>query len=438
MKRNICVFAIYLIGLSTCDDFPGDTSICTPPDNPPSKPFPRFPKPAFETKLEINLIKPYALSIEAHQIVDQENLKMKTQYWVNGVEFVLIYAEQEAYTMHYPDCVTTRFNATGAAFGGIRNINIQNENIVLVDLPNFGLYLNEWEYIGQGNARGIPTNMWKTCIYYEPVNATYQAEFQFSSEDYDTAGGNQQRPVRLKIMGRGLNDTTPGKPTEMVDYEYFVEYIWFRPQGFIPDFLYQVPFGVYCPDSQNQRQLPEIAQQFKIRSELAIPQYSVFTYIDEWYDYGMNLSRVDYIPISDSFDYGTVPTTRIDDFNTGVAYTINKLDGNCSIQPIPISDTSGRPVGQGGNVRMATIAELFYLDTEYFYKSVTPIRDVECDIYTDILEEQGNVTIDWLFSTNDWTATAEGNAEMTNIPIGLSYVTTQVTLTIYYPWKKFF
>ncbi|XP_033126552.1 uncharacterized protein LOC117124429 [Anneissia japonica] len=141
----------------------------------------------------------------------------------------------------------------------------------------------------------------------------------------------------------------------------------------------------------------------------------------------MNLTRIDYTSLGDSFDYGVMTkTTRIDDFNTGVMYVINAADGNCSIQSIPTTDTFGRPVGQGGSIRIATAAELFYISDEYFYKGVFPFRDVDCNVYTDFRQDLGNTTFDWLISSDGWTATEEGNAGMTNIPIGLSVVTTEI------------
>lgn len=146
-------------------------------------------------------------------------------------------------------------------------------------------------------------------------------------------------------------------------------------------------------------------------------------YLQEFYDFDLNLFRADFYNKGDS-DLPEGPFTFIQDFNLETRYLINRERRNCSITFITPDSSFDAGVVDG----MATLvppAQLFLLTDEfnYTYEGVSTIRGVEVDSWISYreFEQTANVNLsnflyNIYFTRPEWsleTLTSESSSEPT-------------------------
>ncbi|XP_033737433.1 uncharacterized protein LOC117325374 isoform X2 [Pecten maximus] len=184
----------------------------------------------------------------------------------------------------------------------------------------------------------------------------------------------------------------------------------------------EIIFGWLSPDP-----FPAVDSQFSYLLEIVVPNVKMAYEAHIWYDYTYKLVRYDMAtsPPGGKFNTGN-PMTYINDFNTGLAYTIDKTFGNCSITPVGNSTFDSNPnrndaLKNGAYVvQMKNPLEFFDVDNEYKYAGQKTIRGILCIVFETITQEfklQGVATkftsrLQFYFAYDDWKVTPSGS----NIP----------------------
>ncbi|XP_063844547.1 uncharacterized protein LOC135091117 [Scylla paramamosain] len=173
--------------------------------------------------------------------------------------------------------------------------------------------------------------------------------------------------------------------------------------------------NVLVPDGQGQTESVHLRAMF--------PQ-------EEWYDYEMKISRVDYIPF---FIYGADRrfenlTQRILDFNQDLMYMVRPRLSACSIMPINANLSWGDvEVGEDGSIRMTSPWDWDDLSEPMQYNGRHWERGMIADVWVGIKPNPTvnlNETIVWYFAspfTNDILAkdAAISLPTMDKVPIKL-------------------
>lgn len=191
----------------------------------------------------------------------------------------------------------------------------------------------------------------------------------------------------------------------------------------------EIKFGWLSPDP-----FPAVDSQFSYLLEIIIPKLKSTYDANIWYDYKYKLVRYDLatLPPSSKFNTGN-PMTYINDFNTGLAYIIDRTFGNCSITPIgnDTFDSDPSHANAGYIVHMKNPLDFIYADNIYKYAGQKTIRGILCIVFetiTDQFKLQGVTTkftsrLQFYFAYDDWKVTPTGS----NIPVQSQPVQLEVS-----------
>uniref|UniRef100_A0A0L8FG05 LolA-like domain-containing protein n=1 Tax=Octopus bimaculoides TaxID=37653 RepID=A0A0L8FG05_OCTBM len=200
--------------------------------------------------------------------------------------------------------------------------------------------------------RGVSTSVWSACQYLPSMKATVTTTWYFATEDSVPV-----TPVRLHMKGKDSDG-------EALEYQF--------------EFFHYKPY---------------------ILTEKPI--------FEEEYDTINQLVRFTYKPVLGSEDsFGTGKLTKIHDYNIDVAYIIDDIRGNCTMQAIFGNDDDIRG---DHNQHMATAKEIFKVDKGIFtYEGVQSIRGYDCDVWVAHIDTYptfplmtGSI-IEWYFITRQW------------------------------------
>ncbi|XP_052789111.1 uncharacterized protein LOC128223774 [Mya arenaria] len=236
-------------------------------------------------------------------------------------------------------CTRQPINASGgySIFGKDSNhINTVN------DLLYFGDNMGE-EYIGVDTIRGIPVNHWQTCLHINNtyMNATMTLDYYFLQNSTYTIDGKQGFvPVRAMVNGTGSrkNSTSPH------NFLHYYEFTNFKA-GPIEDeeHVFQVPVGTICHDKNitSHEKLPKIAHQFSVASETIRQQPgrpAIKEGLQLYIDKQSSIYRIDATRPAPELisQFGNRPLSTVYDNNKdGYMYTIDLVEGNCTIMNLP-------------------------------------------------------------------------------------------------------
>ncbi|KAJ8307887.1 hypothetical protein KUTeg_014534 [Tegillarca granosa] len=243
---------------------------------------------------------------------------------------------------------------------------------------------------------------------------------------WDTAVGRQSIPIRCVVSG---NIWENGKPRA---FNHTYDLAEFRSQTPSDD-KFETPSGIVCPHRKLSKALPVPGPHFTFTAETLDLNNKKIGFIKEYYDFNTSLFRYDYKPQSPT-QYGTDLLTEVHDYSEGdlqnwsnyisnstkcsfyskikdgLAYIIDPMIGNCSVNYIDGSGLDARFADANGNARLRTPKEFFDFDKyTYEYEGVKTVRGIKCDVWITQRNDwpvgnPQNSTWEWWFALpNSWT-----------------------------------
>ncbi|XP_071140792.1 uncharacterized protein [Mytilus edulis] len=350
-------------------------------NNPNAPPFPNLPS-SFQTRIEAAIIdKNYTMSGEEY--FDNPNNQASLSLMRSGAIYKLIfdYANDQLFYVQ-PDqaCVVHNLtNDDNNLLFGLSFIKGLPHVFTTSGVLHFAKKFGE-QYIGKTQIRGVYVDHWRTCMYWSAVKANFTLDYYFTDQNWVTAAGWPQIPVRAEVTGVMIqSDGTTYK------IHHYYDYTDFRAAVYADHTVFETPSGVVCPGRKQTRMIPQLNQAFIYREEI-IGTGGVQE-VDVYYDDNYSLLRYDFRP-SGQWPYGNNDAAaEIHDFNTGVAYAIDKALQNCSIIPIQngsFDSTINVTKSLSTNafvMRMKTPKQIFYLDSNFTFEGQRFARGLLCDVF---------------------------------------------------------
>ncbi|KAK7497756.1 hypothetical protein BaRGS_00010890 [Batillaria attramentaria] len=415
--RWILLFLLSMLCHVTLGDY--DRSVCDPDAfrrQYASNPGPNKPLLAlnYALRVEANLME-LNRTVDAHEYYDYTNNRGAVHQWDRGVHTHVIfnYNTKQLITVTTPDranplqhdtrCEVQDLSTYNSSYMfGARKFSNGSEHIYNIGdtlrmaVSNPDIYLGVVETEG-----GAVAQAWRSCIYMPNMAATFNATWYFTAKGIWVSTIGDQVPLSLHIQGR----TAGANPH---DFEHQYVFADFRPNfADIDDTtsLFETSQGVYCPNRVNTMPLPNVTNNFSFKMEVVDTATQLIDTIEEYYDYDIRVMRYEFQSLIGSV-YGPNPVRRVHDFNTGVAYVIDKVLGNCTVTPISNLGFDAQSTS-AANVRMRTKEEFFDLNTKYTYTGTRTVRDIECDVWLGVKDDWPSANSfethwEWYFTTRSW------------------------------------
>ncbi|OWF34898.1 uncharacterized protein LOC110443619 isoform X2 [Mizuhopecten yessoensis] len=201
--------------------------------------------------------------------------------------------------------------------------------------------------------------------------------------------------------------------------------------------------------------MPKLSGQFSYSQEVTIPSIAEVYSSKVWYDSSYKFVRYDY---HQSYKptppfYSTNPMTLIHDFNTGVAYTIDRDFENCTVAPIGSagidSEVDPKVALKNGAyvVQMKSPLEFFHISNNYKFIGQKSIRGQLCSGYEILVQNFGmpglsftnnTALIRYFFLEGGWTEVPEDSRDLTfSQPVRMEMTIMQQSLFIAYDFFDF-
>ncbi|XP_060563272.1 uncharacterized protein LOC132722747 [Ruditapes philippinarum] len=204
-----------------------------------------------------------------------------------------------------------------------------------------------------------------------------------------------------------------------------------------------VTFGWLSP-----KPLPKLSGQFSYHEEITLPSQKAVFNAHIYYDSDFKLVRYDLVNTQPSPPLFTSdPITTIHDYKSGLAYTLDKKEGNCTIAPINnASFDVHTSTGSGFSVKMKSPIDLFYLNGTYRYAGQRTIRGILCDVFEDKRTDfrfganplPQSAVFQFYFMSNDWQEMSEDDGTAVNSqPIALIVSSSKGQFTLTYNFYDF-
>ncbi|XP_059140052.1 uncharacterized protein LOC131928132 isoform X2 [Physella acuta] len=270
-------------------------------------------------------------------------------------------------------------------------------------------------YVGKSNSRGIDTQKWITCEYYDVYDLTTVTEWQITdansytmSVNVDSVGENNPvLPISISVVSL---DASFNEIRADIDYTHFAH---IDPK----DRAFQIPATMLCAGKPTTlKPLPTIPQYFKFKAEQVTlsningqrPDPPSLTYTVVEYRKTLQIFVQEFISTPQRNSPNDKSYIRIvDDYNTGISYQLDLTSGACITSAIDGSRDDAYS-DRNGNVRMRNSDEFFSLDSDkYQYMGIHRIRDIDCDTWATYMVDNApdhlqNTLYIWYFATYDW------------------------------------
>ncbi|XP_033126557.1 uncharacterized protein LOC117124434 [Anneissia japonica] len=347
-------------------DFKGDKTVCEPEVPYNSMPMPLFP-PNFQMKIEGKVQEGTKFKFEAEEYFDGRNRTAAIKYTEEGVTQRVIIDMKYKYLYRIQGSICSIVNYDSPdKVAGIFPLSSLNQ-----------LRQGNEIYFGEQTIRGIPVNHWQSCIYWPKLSATFTVDWYFAKPEYLSASTWTQALVRTRVRGKAINLDEPSGPTR--DFEHIYDYFAFRSDIYSDgDSPFLIPPGTVCTGDTfyNSLEVPMVPPYFVFKGEEIVPNAKYKFDFDEYYDDEYQLIRTD---VKSTLKYngydGPVPTSYIDDYNTGVSHIIDLYHGNCTIQMI--SGNSPSPM-------MRTGSAIFFRkeNLTFTYRGQYPHREIMANVWS--------------------------------------------------------
>ncbi|XP_053395706.1 uncharacterized protein LOC123524576 [Mercenaria mercenaria] len=204
-----------------------------------------------------------------------------------------------------------------------------------------------------------------------------------------------------------------------------------------------VTFGWLSP-----KPIPKLSGQFSYHEEITIPNLKAVFNTHIYYDSDFKLVRYDLVNTQPSPPLFTVdPISTIHDYSSGLSYTLDKKEGNCTIAPITNNSFDvGSTHNAGFVLKMKSPIDLFYLNGTYRYAGQRTIRGILCDVFEDRRTDfryganplPQPAVFQFYFMSNDWQEMSEDDGTAVNSqPIALIVSSSVGKYTLTYNFYDF-
>lgn len=374
------------------------------------------------------------------------NNKGKIRIVNEGIEVFIVYDynTKEIFQIISDNCTTINPNTTkkedlifGWEEGPGGSIKISPTSGIF----HFGKQYSE-KYVGTEFVRGIKTNHWTSCVFAPELdNVTAIVDWYFAVEDWVSSMGPLFAPVPVRAHWRGTR-VNAQDPYTAFPFESVYEYSNFLPGLEVDPSVFNTPPGVYCEGRKAERAKPTVPTQFKMGVEVIQPRsipmpVNIIHSARFWFDNHLNLSRVDYKPVSQIVtDIGSKhEMSEIYDYKNRLIYVQDLFLGNCSVLPLKDGMDIADIITHAKNNSYRTPMDFFDLSQyDYSYTGERPIRDgARADVWiakrTDWppgSDGKFESTFEWAFLTDDWID-SEGETVELDVPLELHIRTKLVS-----------
>ncbi|XP_061191548.1 uncharacterized protein LOC133199694 [Saccostrea echinata] len=199
--------------------------------------------------------------------------------------------------------------------------------------------------------------------------------------------------------------------------------------------------------------LPSITGQFSYGLEIVDPATQNVISSNVWYDMTYGLVRFDLTNTEPTPPfYTTNPTTTIEDFNTGISYTIDRSLGNCSVNSIQLGsfgteqDKAAMMKNGAFVIKMKGPLDIFSLNESYRWAGQRTVRGMLCDVFeattTDFkvpsITQTFTSVLQFFFMTDSWSQTSDTDPNPVNSqPVKLTISSAEVGLFMTYNFYNF-
>ncbi|XP_046543518.1 uncharacterized protein LOC124253738 isoform X2 [Haliotis rubra] len=392
---------------------------------------PRLPHalpPSFQVTIEGALIDRNC-SVVAEEYFDLDSQRSAMKITQNGqIEYLYINMNtNESYHITNNNCTVKNqaLDSDDAFIGGRMSNSKMTHTYSTSSVLKFAQKYGE-VYIGQSTIRGVLCDHWQSCMYWSSLGVNFTLDYYFSALSWTSADGTVQVPVRAEVQGY---NSLVG-PGPMSSFHHIYDYIGFKSYIVDPTNL-ETQKGVACPGRKHTRAMPQLKQHYQYREEITDQDLNMVVNADVWYDYNYKLLRFDTRPTALAYPYYSYDAvTEIHDYNTGVAYIIDKSFLNCTIVPIENGtwDASMNVSRSHQALGMKSPEQLFDLNPTFAYSGQRTVRGITCDVFTNVRTDFPDsglmgmpVTFDVYFMSNDWMSDNDvgNNEDSVDTPVRL-------------------
>ncbi|KAK6989321.1 hypothetical protein BgiMline_012529, partial [Biomphalaria glabrata] len=412
-----CLFV--MVGLFTLAS--ADIFSCTKPTPvTPAPPMPSiFQTDSYQATVEINILdKNY--SMVTQEYLDYQNNIGAIIAFTNGVKTQVIYSYRsgEIFEINFDGLSTcTVKNMSTSPYVSYLGPMFNNINGDIRHIFGSSAALNfasnsSYVFNGTGTVRGLPVNIWTTCLTYPNTKAPIQVTFYFSQAGWNTSWSQQQMPLRVEIKGVTQTSTFGSLTTQATPryFHHMYDFINYLPTVDPTSSVFKPPRRVACLNRINTHPLPKIQTTFKYKAEIVNPSTAQVTHYQVWYNAQAKLVREDTRSKTPDPKVGVTTTvTEIHDFSTDVRYIIDP-QGGCSAFPM---DSKQSDVNYTDNQSAITITmkdpnSFFQFNENYKYVGQRLARGITCDVFSTVIPNFNaggnivNATFEYYFLPQDW------------------------------------
>ncbi|XP_067678279.1 uncharacterized protein [Haliotis asinina] len=392
---------------------------------------PRLPKalpPSFQVTIEGALIEKSS-SVVAEEYFDLASQRSAMKITQDGqVEWIYINMNtNESYHISNNNCTVHNqaLDSDDAFIGGRMSSSKMPHTYSTSSVLKFAQKYGE-VYKGQTRIRGVLCDHWQSCMYWSSLGVNFTVDYYFSAISWTSADNTNQIPVRAEVQGySSLLGPGPGS-----SFHHIYDYIGFKSPVVDPTNL-ETQKGIACPGRKHTRAMPKLKQHYQYREEIVDQDLERIVNADVWYDYNYKLLRFDLRPTALTYPfYSYDAVTEIHDYNTGVAYIIDKSFLNCTMVPIENGtwDATTNVSRAHQALGMKGPEQLFDFTPSFAYSGQRTVRGITCDVFTNVRTDFGDyglmgmtVTLEVYFMANNWTSdnTVGNNQDSVDTPVRL-------------------
>uniref|UniRef100_A0A2C9JY44 LolA-like domain-containing protein n=1 Tax=Biomphalaria glabrata TaxID=6526 RepID=A0A2C9JY44_BIOGL len=377
-----------------------------------------FQSDSYQATVEVNILdKNY--SMVTQEYLDYQNNIGAIIAFRNGVKTQVIYSYRsgEIFEINFDGLSTcTVKNMSTSPYVSYLGPMFNNINGDIRHIFGSSAALNfasnsSYVYTGTGTVRGLPVNIWTTCLTYPNTKTPIQVTFYFSQPGWNTSWSQQQMPLRVEIKGVTQSSTFGSLTTQATPryFHHMYDFINYLPTVDPTSSVFQPPRRVACVNRVNTHPRPIFQSTFTYKVEIINPVDHAVTHSQIWYDARARLVREDTRTLHPDFQVRVNTTvTEIHDFNTDVRYIID-LRGGCMAFAMDNKQPDARFwYNQSILIDMKDPNSFFQFNDDYKYVGQRLVRGITCDVFSTVIPDFNaggqsvNATFEYYFLPPNW------------------------------------
>lgn len=347
-------------------------------------------------------------------VYDAVRRKVSVQHYSQSMEtrYIFDYTQNEVHRFDripgddttIPSCVTQSIvdsPATSQYFGYVQ----QNSTFMVPGSQYDWFHFSRTGQLANGTdtIRGIPVDVYLSCVVSEPRRSNYKVKFYISKSGYQMpyfSALYKQAPVRAEVEGIYYDNNNIKTSFKTVhDYHEFNPSI--SP---FAQYAFDIPNGVFCVNKKNTKPLPNVNVRYAYSEEIV--RTKTLTNLKRiYYDSLFQLVRYDNRNTRREIETFFVldPIVSIHDYSTGIGYHINQNLGNCTRRGLGYGEfgfdfgadrnftAQSISQGLGISVKIKSPSSFLSLDSNFTFMGERFENEVPVDLFiSSVTEEFGN------------------------------------------------